>query len=106
MSNPTLDSSYPSLDFSEGGALTVALIAKRLRTDVKHVRTLIHAGEIPGLDCRTKGSKRACLRVPVESFRDYVACRIQEPRRLDLLRGLPKKSLQALANELNQLLKA
>lgn len=105
MSNEQLQFPFPSLDFPGRTTLTAAEIAERLGFDEKHVRDLITEGELPGIDGKGKGATRGAYRVPIENYRDFVTARMTGPRRIELLRHLPKPVLRELVRELNEHLK-
>ncbi len=105
MSNEQLQFPFPSLDFPGRTTLTAAEIAERLGWDEKHVRNLITDGELPGIDGKGKDASRGSYRVPVESYRDFVVARMTGPKRIELLRKLPKPVLRELVRELNEYLK-
>jgi hypothetical protein len=105
MANEQLQFPFPSLDFPGRTTLTAHEIAERLGWDEKHVRNLIIEGEIPGLDGKTKDAKRGSYRVPAESYRDFITSRVTGPRKIELLRHLPKPVLRELVRELNEFLK-
>ena len=99
-----LQFAFPSLDFPGRTTLTAEEVAERLGWDVKHVRDLITEGELPGINGKGKGVTRATYRVPIEAYRDFVTARITGPRQLDMLRQLPRETLQALVQELSAFL--
>lgn len=105
MSNEQLQFPFPSLDFPGRTTLTAAEIAERLGYDEKHVRDLITEGELPGIDGKGKGATRGSYRVPVENYRDFITARMTGPRRIEMLRHLPKPVLRELVRELNEHLK-
>lgn len=105
MSPEQLQFPFPSLDFPGRTTLTAAEIAARLGWDEKHVRDLIAEGELPGIDGKGKGATRGSYRVPAESYRDFITARMTGPRRVELLRHLPKPVLRELVRELNEFLK-
>jgi hypothetical protein len=97
---------FPSLDFPGRVTLTSEEIANRLGWDVKHIRDLINEGIIPGVDGRGKNATRGTYQVPIESYRDFITARMTGPRRIELLRNLPKATLREIVRELNEFLKA
>lgn len=105
MSNEQLQFPFPSLDFPGRTTLTVDEIAEKLGVTAKHVGDLIAENELQGVDAAGKDASRRCMRVPVESYRDFVTARMTGPRRMELLRHLPKATLRELVRELNEFLK-
>jgi hypothetical protein len=106
VSGEQLQFPFPSLDFPGRTTLTAAEIAGRLGYDEKHVRDLITEGELPAIDGKGKDATRGSYRVPIENYRDFVTARMTGPRRIELLRHLPKPVLRELVRELNEHLKA
>jgi len=105
MSNEQLRFAFPSLDFPSRTTLTTAQIAECLGWDEKHVRDLITEGELPGIDGMGKSATRGSYWVSIENYRDFIAARMTGPRRIDLLRDLPKPVLRELVRKLSVFLK-
>lgn len=95
---------YTSIAFGGKVTLTPLEIASRLGWNEKHVRDLIADGELPAIDGKSAGAIRSSFRVPTESYRDFVARRMTGRRRTELLKALPRESLQELVTELTQYL--
>jgi excisionase family DNA binding protein len=96
---------FPSLDFPGRVSLRVEEVAARLNITRKHVTDLIAEGKFVALDHRGLGSRRATYRIPIESYRDYVAGAVIDPtERFRLMRSLPRATLIELQRELKTLL--
>lgn len=66
-----------SLDFPTGRTtLTLQEIAKKLSCAVDHLIHFIKDGSLQALNIRGPGAKFNCWRVPIESYRQFVANRI------------------------------
>jgi hypothetical protein len=107
MSTEQLQFAFASLDFPGRVSLRVEEIADKLSITPQHVLDLIVEGKLQAVDVRGEGSTRACYRVPVESYRDFVVRALTTPaERMRLLRELPKATLRELRRELDQLIAA
>lgn len=63
---------YASVEFESERPLLTKEVAAKLSMTAKHAERLIATG-VCAIDCRGKGSSRAVWRVPVESYRDFLA---------------------------------
>lgn len=97
---------FPSLDFPDRTTISLREIALRLGYSEKHISNLLDAGRIAAIDGRVSEHGRSSFRIPVESYRDFVLLRLKGKPRAEMLRLLPKDSLQELARELNTFLSA
>ena len=96
-----------SLDFPGRTVLRPQEIAKRLGVSDQHILNAVEEGSLQAVNLAGAGASKRCLRIPVESYRDWVLRRLtntEERRRL--LRDLPKATLRELRRELDSLLAA
>lgn len=92
---------FASLDFPGRSTLTVDEIAERLGVTAQHVIDLIEEGALcPSVDLAGKGASRRLLRVPVETYRNFIIARMTGTARLHFLRSLPAGVLAQLREEL------
>lgn len=107
MSTEQLQFAFASLDFPGRVSLRADEVAHKLGITAQHVIDLIVEGKLVALDHRGIGSTRACYRIPIEAYRDYVTRCVTSPTdRIQLLRDLPRATLIELQRELKQLLAA
>lgn len=68
---------FPSLDFPGRTALYPFEIAERIGCHVDHVHDLVEEGQLRGVDIsgRNNVSNRRCLRIPIESWREFIKAR-------------------------------
>lgn len=98
---------FPSLDFPGRAHLRVEEVAQKLGVTPKHVGELIEQGKLVALDNRSVGASRACYRIPIESWRNYVVNSLTAPaEKMRLLRDLPAATRRQLIRELQDSLKA
>ncbi len=96
-----------SLDFPGRTTLRAEEIAAKLGITRQHVLNHIEDGSLQAIDARRDGVERRCLRVPLESYRDWIVRRLTTPsERRNLLRDLPKATLRELRREIDQILAA
>lgn len=92
---------FASLDFPEDRTvLTVGEIAAKTRYTVQHILNHIEAGELTALDGSGKDAKRGSMRVPIESYRNFILRRLTNPKADDALPTLPEATRIALIGEL------
>jgi excisionase family DNA binding protein len=95
------DFPFVSLDFPGRTTLTVDEIAARLGVTAQHVIDLIEEGAMcPAVDLAGKGASRRLLRVPVETYRNFIVARMTGEARREFLRSLPAPVLAQLREEL------
>ncbi len=99
---------FASLDFPGRVSLRVEEVAGKLGITPKHVVDLIAEGKLVALDHRGLGASRACYRIPVEEYRNYVVRSLttSPAERMRLLRDLPRATLRDLVRELKEYLAA
>ncbi|MGH8021385.1 MAG: hypothetical protein ACREIA_24515 [Opitutaceae bacterium] len=97
---------FRSLDFPDRRTLTVGEICGRLGLCVQHVLDLIAEGAFAGLDVSGSDARRKTWRIPVESYRDFIARRLSGGHRHELLRQLPRPVLEELHRDLARILAA
>lgn len=98
---------FASLDFPGRVNLGVEEVAKKLGLTPKHITDLIAEGKLRALDHRGLGSSRACYRIPIECYRDYIVrCLTTPTDRVRLLNDLPRATIVEIFKELKQLLAA
>lgn len=102
-----LQFAFASLDFPGRVSLRVEEVAEKLGITSKHVTDLITEGKLQAIDVRGSGAGRACYRVPIEAYRDYIVRALTtKADRLRLLADLPRATLRELHRELGELLRA
>lgn len=102
-----LQFAFASLDFPGRVSLRIEEVAEKLGVTTQHIIDLIVEGKLQAVDLRGHGATRACYRVPVEAYRDFIVrCLTTPTERLRLLRELPRATLIELQRELKQLLVA
>jgi hypothetical protein len=77
---PEQSQSLPaSLEFKGRTVLYVHEVAKALGITEQHVGNLVDDGQLAALNLSGIGNKsrRRCLRIPIESYRQFVAKRLQ-----------------------------
>jgi hypothetical protein len=99
---------FASLDFPGRTSLYPHEIAERIGMSVDQVHDLCDDGSLVGIDISSKVTKsgRRALRIPIESYRDFIVARVTGPRRSELLQKLPKATLRELRREIDQLIAA
>lgn len=99
---------FASLDFPGRASLYPHEISERVGVSVDQIYDLVDDGSLVGIDISSKANKssRRSLRIPIESYRNFIVERMTGPRRFDLLRHLPKATLRELVRELQDFLKA
>ncbi len=97
---------FASLDFPGRVSLRVEEVAAKLGLTERHVTDLIAEGKLQAMDHRGVGAARACYRIPIESYRDYVVRSLTtKAERLKLLADLPPATLRELHRELGDILR-
>jgi len=100
---------FASLDFPGCPLLRTQQVAEKLGITLQHVLDLIEEGKLTALNLSGGGNRtdRRCLRIPIESYRNYVlACLTSPYERSRLLRDLPRATLREIMVELKELLRA
>jgi len=98
---------FPSLDFPGRTTLRPEEVCERLGICKQHLLDLIVEGKLQAMDVRSAGALRACYRISVESYRDFIVRSLTCPaERMRLLRELPKAALRELVRELTEFLRA
>lgn len=98
---------FSSLDFPGRMSLRVEEVAQKLGVTAKHITDLIIEGKLRALDVSGLGASRACYRIPIECYRDYVVRSLGEPiEQMRLLRELPRATLIELQREIKAYLAA
>ena len=82
-------------------------IATRLGVTVRHLLNQVDEGSLVVLDLKASTSSRRCARVPIESYRAYIAQKLTGPVevRAAFIRTLPPTEKRALIRELEASLK-
>lgn len=82
---------YGSLLFPGRKSLTVTEVARKLNFSVQHIINLIHSGELNALN-NSKAPKqtRASLRIPVESYHEFLAARLVHGQNVSPIFDLPE----------------
>lgn len=107
MSTEQLQFAFASLDFPGRVSLRADEVARKLGISTKHITDLITEGKLRALDVRGARSTRACYRIPIEGYRDYIVRSLTTPAdRLRLLSDLPKATLRELQREIAHLIAA
>jgi excisionase family DNA binding protein len=102
---PQLDF-FASLDFAGRTALSADEVAKKLGVTTRHILRLAEEGALPGIDLKGEKASRGLLRIPIESYREFILRRMTGPMRREFLGTLPKATLREMLGELKQLLAA
>jgi predicted DNA-binding transcriptional regulator AlpA len=96
---------FPSLDFPGRSTLSAFEVAEKLGVSDQHILNLAEEGSFPGLELKgAKATKRA-LRIPIESYREFIVSRMTGPARNGLLRQLPRAALRDLHREIGEWLR-
>jgi len=93
---------FASLDFPGRSTLMLGEIAERLGVTIQHLLNEVASNELVGLDLKGRAVSRRAIRVPVESYRDYVLRKLTGPMRADLLVSLPRAVREQLVEELKE----
>lgn len=93
---------FASLDFPGRSVVLVREMAERLGVSEKHLFNEIDARALVVLDLRSAGSSRRTARVPIESYRNYVAKHLTgEPEAVaEFIVNLPRAVRRSLILEL------
>jgi len=94
---------FASLDFPGCTLLRAQQVSEKLGVTVQHVLDLIEEGKLLALNLSGADNKsgRRCIRIPIESYRNYVvACLTSPAERMRLLADLPVASRRELIREL------
>ncbi|MBI5770809.1 MAG: hypothetical protein HZA93_23735 [Verrucomicrobia bacterium] len=102
---PTEQLQFPfaSLDFPGRTLLYPHEIAGdkgRLGMSMDHFHDLVSEGVLVAIDIASPGAVRRELRVPIESYRDFIVARMTGPRRREFLTALPEPTRTTLIVEL------
>jgi hypothetical protein len=97
---------FASLDFPGRTTLNVDEVALRLGITAQHVLDLIDEHLITGIDLKGKDASRRLIKIPIESYRNFIVERVTGPARRDFLRALPTASLREIHIEIGELLSA
>ena len=99
---------FASLDFPGRTTLYPHEVAQKCGMSVDQVYDHCADGSLVAIDISSRATKsgRRALRVPIESYRNFVVGRMTGPLRAELLRKLPKATLRELRRDLDELLRA
>ena len=100
-----LEFPFYSLDFPERFTLRVGEVAARLGVSEQHILNLIDEGQFGSLNLAPDRARKL-VRIPVESYRDFILRSYTGDTRQEFLRHLPKAALQALQNDIITILNA
>lgn len=106
MPDEQLQFPFPSLDFPGRTILTVAEIAQKLHVSDQQVLNLAEEGAFAGLDLKGLRATKRCLRIPIESYRNFILSRMSGEHRNEFLRALPRGVLRDLHREIGDWLRA
>jgi len=95
---------FASLDFPGRTTLNVDEVALRLGVTAQHVLDLIEEHLLTGIDLKGRDASRRLIKIPIESYRNFVAERVTGPARREFLRALPAATLRELHAELTELI--
>lgn len=106
--NPQQLNFFNSLDFPGRTVLYLWEIAEKLGGTVQHYLNLIDTGELVAIDTasRSNGKTRRMLRVPIESYRNFIITRFTGETRTQFLAQLPVSTRIELIEELKKSLKS
>lgn len=99
---------YASLDFPGRSTLMLWEIAERLGQSVQHLLNEVDRGHLIGIDLRNPDVSRRCIRIPIESYHNFVLQRLTGPAdfKMKFLRDLPATTRCQLMIELFESLAA
>jgi len=99
---------FASLDFPGRSSLYPHEISARVGMSVDQIYDLVDDGSLVAINISSTANKtgRRALRIPIESYRNFIVARMTGPMRFDLLRHVPKASLRELVREISDFLKA
>lgn len=100
-----LEFPFYSLDFPERFTLRVGEVAARLGVSEQHILNLIDEGQFGSLNLAPDRARKL-IRIPIETYRDFILRTYSGDNRINFLRSLPKASLQALQNDIITILNA
>lgn len=95
-----LNLAFASLDFPGRSALYPHEIAEKLGMSIDQLYKLVDQGLLVGIDIASRGATKRRIRIPVESYRTWVAEAMSGPARDHLLRNLPAVARRDLCVEL------
>lgn len=101
-----LEFPFPSLDFPGRTTLMVHEIASRVGVTTRHIIDLVDEGRITAINLSGGANKsdRRCLRIPLESYRDFIIAALSGPARQSFLESLPRQTLIELYAEVSRIL--
>ena len=94
----------PCIDFPGRRVVTVYEIASALRVAPQHVTNLVEDGTLSAYDLNRAAGTRRLLRVSIEEYRRFLACRLIGPGRIRFLEALPIDALRDLHRDTAQVL--
>jgi excisionase family DNA binding protein len=96
------------MDFPGRVTLRVEEIAEKLRVTPKHVGDLIAEGKLGAVNTAGRDASRACYRIPIEDWRDYILRNMTAPAEglARFLHALPVPTRRQLVHELQQSLRS
>lgn len=80
-------------------------VADKLGVTRQHIATLVDVGELDCVNLAARQNTRPCVRIPIESYRNFIVRRMRGAMRAEFLSSLPKSTLKALRDELDNILK-
>ena len=99
MPDPIQIDFFASLDFPGRQMLYPGELALKLGVTVDHILDLAEEGEFAAVDLRGKNASRRLLRIPVESYREFILRRMTGPGHREFLRTLPKATLREMLHK-------
>jgi hypothetical protein len=72
----------------------------------RHILNLADEGAFGNLDMKGVASTKRTLRMPIESYRNFILSRMSGPTQQHFLRTLPKAALRDLHREIGEWLRA
>ncbi len=98
-----LQFTFASLDFPGRSSLYPHEVAEKLGVSVDQIYKLADEGAFAAIDLSSsqKISTKRLLRIPVESYRDFIVTRMTGPLRTEFIRQLPEATRIALVLEVS-----
>ena len=91
-----LQFAFASLDFPGRSTLYPHEVAAKIGMSVDQVYDLIDDNSLQGLNIGSKEAGRRALRIPIESYRNFIVERMTGALRWQFLTTLPKATLREL----------
>lgn len=104
--DPQLLFPFASLDFPGRSMLYPHEVAEKLGMSADHLHDLMDDGSLVGMDIASPGASRREMRIPIESYRNFIVARMTGPLRIAFLTTLPEATRRELVTSLLHTLSA